>query len=139
MLRIVLDTNIAISGLVWRGPPHQLLVALAEDKFTAHTSYALVSEVTRKLLGSKLGAELLKRDISAQQLVLSYGALCEIVSPAPLTGPVCRDPDDDAVLACAKAAQANLIVSGDQDLLVLQAFDGIPIVTAVQALERLTV
>ena len=60
MLRIVLDTNIAISGLIWRGPPHQLLVALAEDKFTAHTSYALVSELPRKLLGSKLGAELLE-------------------------------------------------------------------------------
>jgi putative PIN family toxin of toxin-antitoxin system len=137
MLRIVLDTNIAISGLIWRGPPHQLLVALAEDKFTAHTSYALVSELTRKLLGSKLGAELLKRDIAAQQLVMSYGALCEIVSPAPLKLPVCRDPDDDAVLACAKAAQANLIVTGDQDLLVLQAFEGISIVTAAQALERL--
>jgi len=138
MLRLVLDTNIAISGLVWRGPPHQLLLALAQDKFTAHTSYALVSELTRKLLGSKLGAELLKRDISAQQLIMSYGALCEIVSPVPLIKPVCRDPDDDAVLACAKAARGDLIVSGDQDLLVLQAFDGIPIVTAVQALERLT-
>ena len=79
MLRVVLDTNVAISGLIWRGPPHQLLVSLAEDKFTAHTSYALVSELTRKLLGSKLGAELLKRDISAQQLVMSYAALCEIV------------------------------------------------------------
>lgn len=89
------------------------------------------------MLGSKLGAALLKRDISAQQLVMSYGALCEIVSPAPLIDPVCRDTDDDSVLACAKAAKANLIVSGDQDLLVLQAFEGIPIVTAVQALERL--
>ena len=114
-----------------------MLVALAEDKFAAHTSYALVFELTRKLLGSKLGVELLKRDISAQQLVMSYSALCEVVSPATLTQPICRDPDDDAVLACAKAAQADLIVSGDQNLLVLQAFEGIPIVTAAQALERL--
>ncbi|MHB1199756.1 MAG: putative toxin-antitoxin system toxin component, PIN family [Polaromonas sp.] len=82
MLRIVLDTNIAISGLIWRGTPHQLLVALAEDKFTAHTSYALVSELTRKLLGSKLDVELLKRDISAQQLVMSYSALAKL-SPPP--------------------------------------------------------
>jgi uncharacterized protein len=91
------------------------------------------------LLGSKLGAELSKRDISAQQLVMSYSALCEIVSPAPLAQPVCRDPDDDAILACAKAANANLIVSGDKDLLVLGTFEGIPILTAVQALQRLTV
>ncbi len=57
-------------------------------------------------------------------------------SPA-LASPVSRDPDDDAVLACALAAKADLIVSGDQDLLVLQAFEGIPIVTIAQALERL--
>lgn len=139
MLRLVLDTNIVISGLIWRGPPHHLLRALTQDKFTAHTSYTLVSELTRKLLGSKLGRELLKRDISAQQLVLSYSALCEIASPALLPNRICRDPDDDAVLACALAAGADLIVSGDQDLLVLQAFEGIQIVTAAQALERLAV
>lgn len=138
MLRIVLDTNIAISGLIWRGTPHHLLVALAQDQFSAYTSYALVSDLTRKLLGTKLGNELLKRDISAQQLVMGYSALCELVSPAALSQPVCRDSDDDAVLACAKAAQADLIVSGDQDLLVLQAFEGIPIVTAAQAWERLS-
>ncbi len=137
MLRIVLDTNIAISGLIWRGPPHHILLALIDDQFTACTSYALVSELTRKLLGTKLGRELLKRDIAAQQLVMGYCALCELVSPAPLARRISRDPDDDAVLACALAAQADLIVSGDQDLLVLQAFEGIPIVTAAQALERL--
>jgi uncharacterized protein len=50
---------------------------------------------------------------------------------------VCRDPDDDAVLACAKAAQVDLIVSGDEDLLVLQQFEGIAVVTAAQALDKL--
>ena len=139
MLRIVLDTNIVISGLIWRGAPHQVVLALADDKLAAYTSYSMVSELTRKLLGSKLGRELIKRDISAQQLVMSYTALCEVVSPALLTQPICRDPDDDAVLACAKAANADLIVSGDQDLLVLEAFEGIQIVTAAQALERLQV
>ena len=138
-MRIVLDTNIVISGLIWRGAPHQVMLALSDDKFTAYTSYSMVSELTRKLLGTKLGRELIKRDISAQQLVMSYTALCEIVSPVPLAQPICRDPDDDAVLACAKAAHADLIVSGDQDLLVLQAFEGIQIVTVAQALERLRV
>ena len=65
MLRVVLDTNVVISGLIWRGTPHQLLAALQQDAFTAHTSYSLISELTRKLMGSKLSAELLKRDISA--------------------------------------------------------------------------
>ena len=137
VVRLVLDTNIVISGLIWRGAPHQVMRSLADDKFSAYTSYAMVSELTRKLLGTKLGRELIKRDISAQQVVMSYTALCEVVSRAPLAQPICRDPDDDAVQACAKAANANLIVSGDQDLLVLQAFEGIQIVTVAQALERM--
>ena len=62
-----------------------------------------------------------------------------MVQAPALASRVCRDPDDDAALACAKAAHADLIVSGDQDLLVLQAFEGIQIVTVAQALERLRV
>jgi len=50
--------------------------------------------------------------------------------------PVCRGPDDDAVLACALTAHAELIVSGDKDLLVLQSLQGIPILTAAQALQQ---
>jgi len=90
-------------------------------------------------MGSKLNAELLKRDISAQQLVINYSALCDVVSPSPLPAPVCRDPDDDAALACAKAAQADCIVSGDKDLLVFQMFEGILIMTPAQAVARLGV
>jgi uncharacterized protein len=62
----------------------------------------------------------------------------EVVEPPPLAQPVCRDPDDDEVLALALAARVDLIVSGDSDLLVLQAFEGIPIVTPAQALLRLS-
>jgi uncharacterized protein len=58
-------------------------------------------------------------------------------TPDPGTQPVCRDPDDDDVLALALAARVDLIVSGGSDLLVLQAFEGIPIVTPAQASVRL--
>jgi len=76
-------------------------------------------------------------DKQAHEVLLDYAAAVEIVEPAPLPQPVCRDPDDDAVLALALAAQADLIVSGDQDLLVLQRFEGVPIVNAAQALQLL--
>jgi uncharacterized protein len=62
--------------------------------------------------------------------------LAEVIDPPPLTQPVCRDPDDDEVLALAIAAQADLIVSGDNDLLVLQQFRGIPILSPAQAEAR---
>lgn len=58
-----------------------------------------------------------------------------MVAAPPLPQPVCRDPDDDAVLTCALAAQVELIVSGDNDLLVLEQFQGIRIVTPAQAVK----
>jgi len=61
--------------------------------------------------------------------------MAEVVRPLPLDAPVCGDPDDDEVLAMARTAQAVLIVSGDADLLSLQSFKGIPVVSAAQALE----
>jgi predicted nucleic acid-binding protein len=62
--------------------------------------------------------------------------LAEVVDPPPLARPVCRDPDDDAVLALALAAKVDCIVSGDDDLLALQAFERIAIITPAQALLR---
>ena len=60
----------------------------------------------------------------------------EVIDPPALAKPVCRDPDDDAVLALAIAAQADLIISGDDDPLSLTRFEGIPVLTPAQALER---
>ena len=54
-----------------------------------------------------------------------------------LTQQASRDPDDDALLACAAAARADLIVSGDDDVLALKQYRGIPIVTPAQALRRI--
>ncbi len=66
-----------------------------------------------------------------------YARLAEILEPAPLTEPVSRDPDDAQILACALGTQADLIVSGDRDLLDLGALGNIRILTATQALPAL--
>jgi uncharacterized protein len=64
--------------------------------------------------------------------------LAEIVDPPPLSAQVSRDPDDDAVLALAAASQADLIISGDADLLVLGSYAGIPILLPAAAVARLS-
>jgi predicted nucleic acid-binding protein len=69
--------------------------------------------------------------------VQDYERLADIVEPQPLLAPVCRDSDDDHVLACARSAQATLIVSGDKDLLDLHPYQGIPILPVAAALQRL--
>ena len=62
-----------------------------------------------------------------------------MVSPAIIPPVVIDDPDDDAVLACAVAATADLVVSGDPHLLKLEAYQGVPIVTPADAVARLNV
>jgi predicted nucleic acid-binding protein len=69
--------------------------------------------------------------------VQDYARLCAIVEPATLPQPVCRDPDDDLVLATALTAQAFLIVSGDLDLLDFGSFNDIRIFNAAEALRTL--
>jgi len=66
--------------------------------------------------------------------VVEVRELTEVIAPPPLEQPVCRDPDDDAVLALGVAANVDLIVSGDKDLLTLKSFQGIAIVTPAEAL-----
>jgi putative PIN family toxin of toxin-antitoxin system len=63
--------------------------------------------------------------------------LVELVDAPPLPHPVCRDPDDDELLALAQAAGVDLIISGDMDLLSLSSFEGIEIVVPAEAVRRI--
>ena len=135
-MRLLLDTNVLVSALIWSGKPYSLLKLGSAPPHQIYTSPALLDELRSTLSYPRLQAHIFKRGLSAKELY-DQVALILYTQPSPaLAKPVCRDPDDDAVLACAKAAQVDWIVSGDQDLLVLQRFEGIPIVTAAQALEQ---
>lgn len=137
MQRAVIDTNTWISGLAWTGAPRRVVELVLDRELSCSTSGALIAELRRVLSYQRIEKVLSQRGLTAADLVEQIGLVSDLVIAPALPKPVCRDSDDDAVLACALAAQADLIVSGDQDLLVLQAFEGIPILTAAQALEWL--
>ena len=100
---------------------------------------ALVAELAEVIARDKFAQRVRAAGLSAAELVQSYARLAEIVTPEALPSPVSRDPDDDHVLACARAGKAELIGSGDKrHLLVLGECPGIPIRTASDALSRLT-
>jgi len=139
-VRLVLDTNVVVSALLWRGKPHQLLEAIRQrSNWQIYSSSALLEELADVLTRPSATKRLALIDKQAQELLLDFIASVEIVRAMPLPRPVCRDPDDDEVLALAAAASADLIVSGDNDLLVLEQFEGVPIVNAAQALQRLAI
>jgi uncharacterized protein len=139
MRRIVIDTNIVLSGLLWRGPPHLLLKQVGQNPgMQLFSSQALLDELADVLTRPSPTKRLNQINLTAHAVLADYVRAVTVLQPPPLPQPVCRDPDDDEVLALALLAQADVIVSGDNDLLVLQSFEGIPILTAAQALQRIT-
>ena len=136
-MRLVLDTNVLVSAFLWKGTPGRLVELATEKEITLHTSRALVDELSEVLHRKKFAKQVAATGYAAAQIVRNFRHLAHAVSARILTQQVSRDPDDDALLACAAAARADLIVSGDDDVLALKQYRGIPIVTPAQALRRI--
>lgn len=137
IVRIVLDTNVVVSGLLWPGPPGRLLDLLRADQARAFTSEVLLAELADVLSRSHLASTLARHHTNPAALVEGYALLSTPVPAAAISAIILADPDDDAVLACALAAEANLIVSGDRHLRNLKTFHRIPIVSPTDALSTI--
>lgn len=133
VLRLVLDTNTVLSGLLWGGTPARLITAARNREIDLHCSQTLLDELHGVIQREKFAARVTERGLDVEHLFQGYAALCHQVKP-PLIARTSPDPDDDMILATALAARAHLIVSGDRKhLLMLRKFQGIPIVTAAEA------
>ena len=117
-MKIVLDTNVLIAALIARGVCHELL----EHCVLRHTLFAsdfILGETQEKLI-EKFGysAEL------ASEAVTVLRSTMRVVTPSPLESPVCRDPDDDNILAASVSGNCECIITGDKDLLALKEYKG---------------
>lgn len=126
-----------MSALLWRGPPYRLLDAIRQrPRLQLYSSPVLLEELAEVLTRPSATKQLNAIGKAARDVLPDYILAIELVEPAELPR-VVRDPDDDHVLACALAARADLIVTGDNDLLDLNAYQDIAIVTAAEALRRI--
>ncbi len=137
-VRVVLDTNTVVSALVWGGTPYELIAAASEERIELYSSPALLEELADVLGRAKFAPRLQQAQRTVAQLIEQYRGLVDVVSAEPIAPTVLADPDDDEVLACAIAAQADVIVSGDADLQRLGRFQDIPIVSPAECLRRLS-
>ena len=122
-MRVVFDTNVLISALVYGGLPRELLTRVFRGELTLVTSTVLMNELEEVLVARFAHVPSLARTVRAE-----IELLAEVVD-APGLERVARDADDDAVLAAAIAGEASAIVTGDNDLLVLVEHRGVRIVT----------
>ncbi|MCM1040220.1 MAG: putative toxin-antitoxin system toxin component, PIN family [Ruminococcus sp.] len=124
-MRIVIDTNVLISGIFFGGFPRKILSAVVCQKITACATTEIINEYE----------EIVQEMINRKQGHINRAILSPLIKAMKIIEPVthveiCRNPDDNKFLECAKDSHALYIVSGDKDLLVLEKFDNIPIVTA---------
>jgi putative PIN family toxin of toxin-antitoxin system len=120
-VRLILDTNVVISGIFFAGPPYQILKVWREGKLHLVVSEEILAEYRR--VGETLALQFPPIDLLPMLDMLRANA--EVISVKCLPEPVCDDPDDDKFLACALAGECNLIVSGDKHLLKVSGFRGI--------------
>ncbi|TEU19628.1 MAG: putative toxin-antitoxin system toxin component, PIN family [Anaerolineales bacterium] len=137
-IRAVLDTNVLISGLiVAQGSPRQILDAWLESLFTLVTSLYLVEELVHVLSYPHITEHLRLDEEELAAILDALLSKAEVTSGRLRLPGVTRDPKDDSVVACAKEGEADYIVSGDQDLLVLGKYEGIQVITPRQFVEIL--
>ncbi|MFO7584771.1 MAG: putative toxin-antitoxin system toxin component, PIN family [Anaerolineales bacterium] len=124
-MKIVLDTNVFVSGVFFGGLPYQILKAWSAGVVELVISDEILSEYKRV-------AEILAERYPPTNLhtFLSFVEQKAIFFDTPsFTQQVCEDPDDDKFLACALASGATIIVSGDKHLLKVSGYEGIQVKT----------
>lgn len=122
-LKIVMDTNVFVSGVFFSGPPYQILKAWQSGEFELVVSQDILDEYRR--VGEILAEERPNVDLNPiLNFVIKHA---KVYKPAKLDEPVCEDPDDDKFLACALASGSRVIVSGDKHLLKVSGYEGIKV------------
>ena len=122
-MRVILDTNVFISGIFFSGPPSRILKALADQKFHLVLSQQILDEYQR--VSEDLSSKFPSIDIAPIiELITIHGLF---IDTHGYTLPVCEDTDDNKFIECAVASNCKIIISGDKHLLKLSEFRGIAI------------
>ncbi len=130
-MRIVIDTNVLISGVFFGGFPRKILSAVVGQKIFACATAEIIIEYE----------EIVQEMISRKQGHINRSILSPLIKAMKIIEPVthikvCRDPDDNKFLECAKDSHALYIVSGDKDLLIIEQYENVQIVTAKEFCEK---
>lgn len=131
-MRAVLDTNVLISGLLWRGAPYECLLSAEANLYELVLAESILEELRDKLIE--------KFDNTAEEadeILVGLRRCATLVTLRGTTGWVAADPDDEKFVESALVGHADVIVSGDHHLLGLGTIEGVSILSPRQFLQRL--
>jgi putative PIN family toxin of toxin-antitoxin system len=131
-VKIVLDTNVFVSGVFFSGPPYQILKAWRKQKLKIVISLEILDEYFR--VGEELSTQFPEVDLNPVLELVT--AKADLIEAAKLDEAVCDDPDDDKFFACAIAGDVNIIISDDKHLLKMSGYQGIEVVRPRQFVEE---
>ena len=131
-MKVVLDTNVLISGIFFSGPPAEILKAWRDGEIQFVLSSEIIDEYIRvsKILADGFSGVEISPILT---LIVTHSDIIQVPS---LSHQVCEDPDDDEFLACALGSESKIIISGDKHLLKLSGYRGIRILTPRAFIEQ---
>ena len=134
---VVVDTSVLINAFLTAGPTKQALKLARQGEFTVCLSHHILAETSRALRKPKLMAAYRHTAESVDAFGSELKSFAWIITDVPAIEPVCRDPNDDHVLAAALAADADCIITGDADLLSLGGYGRIHILSVRAFLDKI--
>ena len=120
-MKIVMDTNVFISGIFFGGPPSQILKSWRQSKVRIVLTEEILEEYQR--VGEELSAKF--PTVNIEPIIELFTIFGEFVETKGISETICEDPDDNKFIECAVASQSKLIVSGDKHLLKISGYKDI--------------
>ena len=138
MIKLVLDTNVFISGFLWKGNEAELIRRIERKEAVNFINPEIISEIEKVISRDKFKELLVKAGLTVDEIIQKIISLSHIVvGPRMKENVVKTDPTDDKFIECAINSNADYIVSGDRDLLDLKEYKGIKIMKASEVLRLL--
>ena len=122
-MKVVLDTNVFISGVFFGGPPYLILQAWRDGIIQLVISPEILDEYRR--IGEILAEE--HPGVDLEPMLEFVSQIADVFAAPPLSERVCEDPDDDKFISCALASASRVIISGDKHLLKETGFQDIEV------------
>lgn len=138
MFRVVLDTNLVVSGALWLGIPGKVLDAALNGLLISVTSEPILAELNRVLSRDKFIPKFRERGLTARDIVSRFRLSSELIDPLPINNVPVRDPKDVMLVQCAVAGKVDYLISGDKDLLEMTGFPAVMVISPAKFLEILT-